>query len=78
MSNNTVKIPLDVLSYWYQSAVQAKKRYERPAYEEERLYDREKAEKRKTTYRMAVKTVESLKDVFVNVEIIESEKKENE
>lgn len=83
MSKNSVKIPLDVLSYWYQSAVQAKERYEEyrekygKAYKENPSNE-ERIRQREIGYRMALKTIDALKDVCANVEIIESEKKENE
>ena len=77
MSNNKkIEMPFDVLAFWYRSAVEAIERYDPDvAYSP---HNEEYARKRKLGYEMAVKTVEILKNVIENIEIIEREEKENE
>lgn len=74
MSN--VKLPLEVLGYWYQAAKEAIERYNPDI--AVHPHNEELSRKRKIGYEMAVKTVEALKDVFETVEIIESEETNNE
>lgn len=69
MSMNNIQIPFDVLGYWYHSALEAVERYETTAVS---YIDPAREEMRKERYKMAKKTVETLKDVFATVEIIDS------
>ena len=76
MSNPSVKLPLDVVSWWYRAALDAIERYEPNARYHPNNFKLE--QKRALGYQMALKTVEVLKDVVVTVEVTESEEKENE
>lgn len=74
MSNN-VAIPLEVLSYWYESAKTGIERYDPDV----KCSDPLLQESREKRYKMAVKTVAVLKDLFetpIETEII-TEDKEN-
>ena len=62
---NEVQLSFEVLAYWFNSAVEAIKRYD----PETKYYDEELARKKERGYEMAVKTVDALKDVFINLEI---------
>ena len=76
MSNPSVKLPLDVVSWWYRSALEAIERYK--PHEKYHPRDFELERKRELGYQMALKTVEALKDIVVTVEVTEREEKENE
>lgn len=76
MSKARIKLPFDVLSYWYQAAKDAIEHYN-----PDTSYsppNEELSKKKKRGYEMAVKTVEALKDIVETVEIIESEETNNE
>lgn len=76
MNNPSVKLPLDVVSWWYRSALEAIERYDPNA--TYHPINSELERKRAIGYQMALKTVEALKDIIVTVEVTESEEKENE
>lgn len=69
----SVTLPFDVLAYWFNSAVEAIKRYD----PETKYIDEERARKRERGYEMAVKTVDALKDVFINLEIKDEREEPN-
>ena len=73
MNNQSVKLPLDVLSWWYSQAQEAIKKYNPNVryYPNNDLLE----QKRAIGYQMALKTVEALKDIVVTVEVTESEEK---
>lgn len=73
MNNQSVKLPLDVLSWWYSQAQEAIKHYDPNVrqYPHNDLLE----QKRAIGYQMALKTVEALKDIVVTVEVTESEEK---
>lgn len=75
-NNPSVKLPFDVVSWWYLSALEAIERYDPMA----RYYPKnsELEKKKKLGYQMALKTVEALKDIVVTVEVTEREEKGNE
>lgn len=74
--SNSIKIPLDVLAYWYEAAQKTIELYNPNT--KYHPYSKEQEEKRKRSYKMAVKTVEALKDVDFEIEITESEETNNE
>lgn len=74
--SNSVKIPLDVLAHWYEAAQKTIECCNPNV--KFHPYSKEREERRKRSYEMAVKTVEVLKNVDFEIEITESEETNNE
>ena len=74
--NKKIKIPLDVLAYWYDAASRAEARYRNMIEGKEECFPPNTERKREIqrSYTMAVKTIEALRDVFATVEIENTER----